>query len=62
MADKKPQDQDAELFGIDELDEGSLEEAAGGMREAPSLNEGCENNGCPGSENVSGCSNTSCLV
>jgi hypothetical protein len=44
-----------EFFEVEELDDKSLEDVAGGT------NSGCENGSCAGSDN-SNCSNTTCFL
>jgi len=53
MADDKNPGE--EFFEVEELDDKSLEDVAGGS------NTGCENGSCAGSDN-SNCSNTTCFT
>lgn len=57
MADKNVDHKSQEFFEVDELDDKSLEDVAGGVISA---NDGCKNTGCGGSENTGGCENSSC--
>lgn len=45
-------------FEIEELDDQSLEDVAGGVAD----NAGCSNTGCGGSTNSGGCTNNSCGI
>lgn len=51
------EEKDKEFFEVEELDDGQLDDVAGGSENSS----GCINGSCSGSTNGSGCENSTCF-